>query len=371
MRRCLITPRPGWEEIVQSQGLTWHLTDGRPYWNESAYYRFSADEIARLETATDTLNTMCLQAVEHVIQNNEWASFGIAPQFHDWIRRSWETDEVSILGRFDFAFDGGAPKLLEFNADTPTALLEAAVVQWFWFEQFSVGKSEFDQWNSIHDRLIEAWKRLKGPIVFTSINDGGEDFTTVSYLRDTAIQAGLETAYIDINDIGWNNRRGFTDRDENTIEQIWKLYPWEWLAREKFGRHLPTAATRWLEPPWKMLLSNKALLPVLWKLFPESPYLLPASFEPLAGNYVRKPILGREGANVSVVAGGVTIAQTGGPYDGPCIYQEYVPLPYFDEGFPIIGSWLVNGWACGIGVREDVSRITSNKCRFVPHVFDK
>jgi glutathionylspermidine synthase len=36
-----------------------------------------------------------------------------------------------LYGRFDLAYRGdGPPKLLEYNADTPTALFEAAVVQW-------------------------------------------------------------------------------------------------------------------------------------------------------------------------------------------------------------------------------------------------
>lgn len=371
MQRCTTSPRPDWQRIVQEQGLTWHLTDGRPYWIDDAYYRFTAAEIEALEAATYALNEMCLLAVEHVISHNEFAAFGIAPQFHEWIKQSWQRDEISIYGRFDFAFDGGTPKLLEYNADTPTALLEAAVVQWYWFENFAAGDDTLDQWNSIHDRLIEAWKRVNGPVYFCTVDDGGEDFTTVSYLRDTAVQAGVKTAFLAMKDIGWHPQRGFTDLSEKSIAQIFKLYPWEWLTRENFGRNLPLAKTRWLEPPWKMILSNKALLPVLWKMFPESPYLLRASHEPFFGNYVRKPILSREGANVSIVAGGVTIAQTSGPYKGPCIYQEYQPLPLFDGAFPVIGSWLVNGWACGIGVREDTSRITSNKCRFVPHVFEK
>jgi glutathionylspermidine synthase len=67
---------------------------------------------------------------------------------------------------------------------------------------------------------------------------------------------------------------------------------------------------------------------------------------------------------------GQTVATTEGPYDGPCIYQEHHPLPCFDGGFyPVVGSWLVNGYACGIGIREDEQPITQNLSRFVPHLF--
>lgn len=157
-------------------------------------------------------------------------------------------------------------------------------------------------------------------------------------------------------------------RGNAPIETCFKLYPWEWLAREPFAVHLPTATTRWLEPPWKMLLSNKALLVVLWELFPDSPYLLPASAEPMSGDHVRKPQLSREGANVRICVNGKTIADTDGPYEGPSVYQAYAPLPRFDGNHPIVGSLMVNGYACGIGIREDASIVTGNRSRFVPHL---
>jgi glutathionylspermidine synthase len=142
------------------------------------------------------------------------------------------------------------------------------------------------------------------------------------------------------------------------------------MVREQFAPQLPATPTRWLEPPWKLLLSNKALLVVLWDLYPDSPYLLPADYQPIAGDHVRKPALSREGANVTITAGGRTIADTAGDYGGPFVYQAYAPLPAFDGMRPVIGSWLVNGHACGIGIREDEGFVTGNTSRFVPHVME-
>jgi glutathionylspermidine synthase len=143
------------------------------------------------------------------------------------------------------------------------------------------------------------------------------------------------------------------------------------MLHDAFGARVPQTPCRWFEPPWKAILSNKAILPVLWEMYPESPYLLQASFEPLPeGNYVKKPILGREGANVQIFEEGRLFMETEGPYDGPAIYQELRPLPRFDEKyFALVGSWLVNGWACGIGIREDESLVTGNLSRFLPHLF--
>ncbi len=389
MRRITVQPRPQWEQRVESQGLSFHSPDGHAYWTEGAYYHFTRSQIDTLEAATYDLDRMCLAAVDHVIKGRAFDRFQIPPPFIDYIVRSWAEDEVSVYGRFDLAYDGRrTPKLLEYNADTPTSLLEAAVIQWFWFKDVfpEVGIATVDQFNSIHERLIDAWKRWDAftrpalpanepsdIVYFSTLADPVEDLITVTYLRDTAIQAGLTTESIDVESIGWNwGRRLFVDLQERPIRRAFKLYPWEWMTQEAFAPQLLERTTRWLEPPWKMLLSNKAILPVLYELFPESPYLLKASFEPMDGPHVRKPIFGREGANIQRVIGGKVAQETGGPHSqGPFVYQELFLLPEQDGYFPVIGSWMIDGTAAGIGIREDRSPITGNASRFVPHVFNK
>jgi glutathionylspermidine synthase len=374
MRRVASEPRPDWQRKVEEKGFRFHTADdGRPYWDESAYYEFTAAEIDALEKASYALNDLCLKAVDHIIANDLWQQFQVPPAYIDFVRRSWERDEITVYGRFDLLYDGqNPPKLIEYNADTPTALLEAAVVQWFWLQDVA---PDADQFNSIHERLLEVWQRLKaqlpGPYTFVSVDGHLEDFATVTYLRDLAHQAGNLTQYLPIQQLGWNDARGvFTDLRERALPVVFKLYPWEWLLREEFGRHLPVAPTRWLEPPWKMLLSNKALLPLLWELFPGHPNLLGASWRPLDAVQVRKPTLGREGANIAILDGGHILHETPGEYGrGPEIYQEYFPTPRLDNRSIVIGSWMVNGFACGIGIREDELPVTTNASRFVPHLF--
>lgn len=372
MQRIKSIPRQDWQATVESQGFHFHTTDGQPYWDESAYYQFTSAQIDELERATYELDRMCLEAVQHVIDERRLGLFGIPEMFADWVANSWETDDLTIYGRFDLSYDGhNAPKLLEYNADTPTSLLEAAVIQWQWMKDT---RPQFDQFNSIHEKLIEAWiaakPGLKGTVYFSSLKDNVEDYMNVNYLRDTAMQAGLQTDYLAIDDIGWNeSRRLFLDLQEQPIHDVFKLYPWEWMIREAFGPHLIWYPTRWYEPPWKMILSNKAILAVLWELFPDSKYLLPAALQPFGNSFVKKPTLSREGANITMVVNGETQIETGGDYGGPFVYQAIQALPHFDGNYPVIGSWMVNGFACGIGIREDASPITQNLSRFVPHVF--
>jgi glutathionylspermidine synthase len=371
MHRQPSNPRPNWQATVEAQGFHFHSPEGVAYWDESACYAFSPREIDEIEAATYALNDMCLRAVEHVVAENRWDAFAIPPGYRDWVRHSWETDEHTIYGRFDLAFTPErGPRLLEYNADTPTALLEAAVIQWFWLQDTRPGA---DQFNSIHERLIEAWKAVQPhaamPVYFSSLAGSVEDFMTVNYLRDTAMQAGLVTEYLSVERIAWDSAaRQFVAAAGRPIGTIFKLYPWEWMLREPFGRFLPESRTRWLEPPWKMLLSNKAILAVLWELFPRSPYLLRAEWQPWERSYVRKPTLGREGANVTVFLDGRPALETDGPYQGPYVFQDYCPLPSFDGNYAVLGSWMVNGYACGVGVREDEQPITQNTSRFVPHM---
>jgi glutathionylspermidine synthase len=375
VKRIASSSRADWQAKVESQGLHYHTLDGKPYWDESAYYAFQSGEINELEQATYALYDLCLKAVEHVIADKRFPQFGITPEFADFLTNSWQQDELSLYGRFDFAYDGRSPpKLLEFNADTPTALLEAAVVQWFWLKDVH---PEADQFNSIHEKLLEFWPRVgpatEGPMHFISQSDHLEDFMTVTYLADTAQQSGLEVAYLGIEQVGWNAmRRAFVDADERPLRRVFKLYPWEWLLREEFARHLLECCLLWLEPPWKVILSNKAILSVLWELFPECPYLLPAHMAPTSDSYIRKPTQAREGANVQWVEHGNVVAETEGPYsESPCVYQAIQSLPQFDCNYPVLGSWMVNGNACGLGIREDTSPITQNTSRFVPHLFQK
>lgn len=372
MRRLTIDPRPNWQKRVEEYGLHFHTIGGEPYWDETACYQLSRYEVDTLELATQNLHEMCLELVQHVIDQRLFGLFMIPQEFEELVVRSWEQDEPSVYGRFDLAYDGvGAPKMLEYNADTPTALVEAAVAQWTWLKEID---ERGDQFNSIHERLIEAWQGIRErdnrPVHFATFGDSMEDWITTEYMRDTAIQAGLNTAYIDIREIGYDRQRKFfTDKHGHPLYRLFKLYPWEWIVREEFGVHVRTAPTKWVEPAWKMILSCKSILPVLYELYPDSPYLLPASFQPLeTGSYVRKPVHAREGANIQITIDGKVTHETDGPYQGgPYVYQAIAPLKPHEGRYPVLGSWIVNGTACGVGIREGDSLITTNTSRFVPH----
>ncbi|MFZ4861589.1 glutathionylspermidine synthase family protein [Sphingobacterium sp. Mn56C] len=368
---------PNWKTRLEGIGFGYHSLDGVPFWVDDYYYEITNKEADLLYTATNELWEMCLAAVEYIIQNKHYAPFHIPAFMIHHIERSWEQDEPSIYGRFDFAYDAAAQtlKMLEFNADTPTSLFETGIVQWYWKKHYFPELT--DQFNSIHEQLIASWKMLKpflkGDLLhFACAKETLEDLTNVEYLRDTAIQAGIATDLVYIDDIGWNGAN-FVDLEDRPIRSIFKLYPWEWLSREDFAVHIinDVLKTQWIEPSWKMLLSNKAILPILWELFPNHPHLLAAYFKRPSHlqHYVKKPILAREGANVELYYNNELIYATEGAYGAEgYVYQELANLHREDSGFSIIGSWLIGQESCGISFRESDMPITTDKSRFVPHI---
>ena len=382
MRRIICPERDDWRVTADVCGFDFHTLDGERYWDERAYYAFTLDQIEhQIEAPTGEIDAMCLELVGRAIDDEKHLRrLKIPDAFWPLISESWHRDEASLYGRLDLSFNGHGPaKLLEYNADTPTSIFEAAAFQWTWLEQaieLRIIPSAADQFNSIHERLIEAWKKLGGGchLHLAGMTENAEDAGTLAYLADTATQAGLQTTLIDIEDIGLRDDGRFVDLDDRPIELSFKLYPWEWMFHDTFGAALAKAPTRWIEPPWKTILSNKGVLALLWEMFPRHPNLLPAFFEDdpnaaqLGTSFVRKPIYSREGANVTLIGAGVTLVEQEGPYGAEgFIRQALAPLPDFAGQYPVLGSWLIDHTPCGLSIREDENPITGNTSRFLPH----
>ena len=368
---------------MRSQGLVYvdtELTGGEvmSYWDESACYRLELEQVLRLEAATAELHRVCLAAAEHTVTTGRWRDFGIPVWAARAVAESFRRQPPSLYGRFDLCYDGvGEPKLLEYNADTPTGLVEAALVQWYWLEETRPGA---DQWNRLHEALVERWgeltPELAGPTVhfaWSADDTSGEEMMTVGYLAETAHQAGLNPVLVEMADLGYDGRR-FVDLAGQPVSSCFKLYPWEWMLAEQFGPPAldPAAAVTWIEPAWKLLLSNKAVLAVAWELFPDHPNLLPCYLDSPRGmsEYVAKPLLGREGASIRLHTR-QGVQTTPGPYQsGSYCYQRFCPLPSFDSQHVVLGSWVVGGQPAGAGLRETRGLVTDNRARFLPHYLE-
>lgn len=377
MQRKTFEPRPNFDETHKIMGFQYHnspSTDGTPYWSEGTAYEFSFEEIENIEQATEELHKMCITEVGKIIDSGDYPEeFGLNDTAKSLIEYSWYNKEPHIYGRFDLCVrPDGNIKLFEYNADTPTSLLEAGVAQWQWLEETN---GVNDQFNSIHDKLIERWKELKvgaSPTLhlFASRDGHYEDWGNLEYMADVATQAGWNVHLDEVENIGYDYvKKEFVNSNDEIILHAFKLYAWEWMTEEEFGSHILMGNTNWYEPAWKMLLSNKAILPILWKNYENHPNLLP-TFYTQRVNFIKKPTLGREGANVFLLDKLIDGSHFVPEYDLKYIYQEYYPLPNIGDYYPVVGSWVIGDEPAGMGIREDSTLISGNESHFVPHYFN-
>lgn len=397
MKRVSIEARKDWLPQLTAEGVLWTTTEEGPYWAEAMvqpkYYSFTRAEQEQLEKAANEIHEMCLETMEWLFtcdtkkQNEIFNMFNIPYDSRDQIIRSWEDDEWGLYGRFDFIMTENGPKLLEYNADTPTILIESASSQWNWFnDQREKFHQEAFQFNEIHEALVNHWRDMS---TYNAIGDKisfvatthVDDFATIAYMAETASEAGLNVKMFDIAEIQLGDDGNFYDIEGQHIDTCFKLYPWEWLYEDDFGKAIGWSNTRFIEPTWKMMLSNKALLVLLYERYPDCEWLVPAYMEDDFDRlnlftyenpkWVSKPLLSREGCNVHIFEYGGESEFTDGNYaEEPRIVQQYIEWKDFDGFYPMLGVWMVGSDAVGLGIREDDSRITGNNSRFIPHVVE-
>ncbi len=434
MRRNSNVPiRDGWEEKIKLQGLVYSptmLPNGTvmQYWKEGAVYDITMADVEAMEEAAKAVFAMLDFAGEWILDNPRYMyKMGIPKFAQAMVAKSWR-DQIdgqefgSVYGRFDFRFGGvnhpdesmRTPKLYEYNADTPTCLVESAWVQWQWLQDTAHGP---DQWNLMQELLIEAWKRNLGlieqrlghkPVIYFSYTEdeySGEDAMNTYYIQDCCAQAGYDTRNLYVEEIMLGDDGLFYTGDgKEHIEVIFKLYPWEFMMEQRFAKAIvkdqlreepvttvqgnQTLGTIWIEPPYKMLWSNKGILPILWDLFgnkkskhydaEKAKYLLPTWFageEPKGlKTYVKKPLLGREGACVKIVKDGEVLEEYAGNYGKEgYVVQAFAPLPAFSTDdsdqpvHPVMGVWMIDGEPAGLAIREATTLVTDNVSSFVPH----
>lgn len=375
MKRISIKPRANWQSALDSIGFKFHSVDGC-YWRDDLAYEFALAEIEFIENAANELHEMYLSTLNDLIFEGQLDRLFYSDSAQALIESSFYKKESSLYGRFDFSYHGiNNLKLLEYNADTPTSLLESSLAQWFWLNDVFPGH---DQFNGIHEALLNRFKEfytkasliLSRPVFhFAGIYDSEEDAATLDYLFEIATQAGFECRWLHMNDIGFNGQH-FVDLDDNKINFLFKLYPWEWMMEEPFFPYIHNASVKILEPAWKMVLSNKGMMALLFEKYPNHPYLLPTYFEPhtnLGRNYVKKPFYSREGTNIVLNIDGQVYRTEEEENPGGIIYQATHLLPQFENIWTHLGCWISGNQACGLAIREDNTPITKDTSHFVPH----
>jgi glutathionylspermidine synthase len=385
MQRIAIGERHDWKKHAEDCGFTIHSMYDARYWDERNAYAFTCDEVRiQLADPTAELISMCYEAAERIVEDSGLMSqMGIPEAFHDAVRQSWRSGEKDLIGRFDLSYDGiTTAKLLEFNAETPSALLESGVFQHQWLDAVKASGTLLNsvtQFNEVDDQLRQAFASLASvgdTFHFGVTMDAEEDLMTVNYLAECARAAGLVAKVMDLSDFGVDAANWLTDLEDYRIQRFFKFYPNEEVMLDEFGGIIRKTPSRMFEPLWKVVVSNKGLMAVLWEMFPGHPNLLPCFFDgdgrasELGGEYVRKPVFSRQGDNITMYSRDLpngTLQTDGVAMDSPRILQAVNLLPKFGDDYTLVGSWVIAGKAAGICILEDESPITGPMSRFVPH----
>lgn len=379
------------DATLEEIGFSWHTdSDGSKYVSDELV-EVRQEEAEAYYEAVNTLYDMYTEAAQYVIDNELFFDLGIPFNLIEVIKKSWENDvHWHIYGRFDLAggIDGQDIKLIEFNADTPTALFETALLQWA-ILRFN-NMDEERQFNNVYEAISNNFKRLitlfddtdkfeelydGWKILFSSIEGNDEEEATTKLLQQMATDAGFVTKFEFLQNVRFD-ANGIYDSDDINYEYWFKLYPWEDIAVDE--PELATTLTNILHnqkaiilnPAYTLLFQSKGMMAILYELFPDSPYLLKTSFEPLQGiKQVEKPVFGREGANTKILdENGNILTQTTGPYENyKKVYQEYVEFAKDIHGAKYQAGVFFAYEACGLSFRKG-GEILDNMSKFVGHV---
>lgn len=368
--------------------------------NESqvSYYEMNRELFFDCTRYGNQLHNIFLEATEAVIASDELLTkFGIPEEYWARIRYSWKTQPHTISGRFDFAFNEESQQLkcFEYNADSASTLLECGVIQEKWANSIGIfDDTTRSSGGFISSRLQLAWEmtRLTGRVHFLVDKDDEEKYTAL-YVMQAARAAGLDAKLCVLFDEFHFDENGvIVDSDGIVVTAVWKTWMWETAIadhrnaqKERGPNWKPTPQdkvrlcdillgenwdVRVFEPMWKLVPSNKAILPLIYKMHPEHPALLRAHYdltdELRRSGYVKKPIVGRIGLNVTITeSSGKVAAESSGAFsDRDFIYQEFFPLTKRDGFYAILGGWVIGDVYCGTGIREDLSIITGLESPF-------
>jgi glutathionylspermidine synthase len=376
---------------LESLGFIWHTDADETSYISDELVVISEDEAEAFYEAANTLYDMIIEAAEHVIVNNLFHEIGIPFNLVEMVKESWHSDvHWHLYGRFDLAggLDGKPIKLLEFNADTPTALFETAIVQWAILKKNNL--EEEQQFNGLYEALIDNFKRLVTleedvstfeenydgwNFLFTSVKGNTEEENTVRLLQHIATEAGFATEFAYIDEIEFSVDEGIFYQDKN-YELWFKLIPWEDIALEEsdlamlLTNIIKNQKAIIFNPAYSLLFQSKGLLKILWDLFPNHPLLLETSFEPLSNQkQVRKPVFGREGGSVSILdENAKEIESISGDYDNhKMVYQAYTQLVTDTQDNAYQAGVFYAYEACGLGFRKG-GKILDNMSKFVGHI---
>ncbi|EBE1620383.1 CHAP domain-containing protein [Salmonella enterica] len=373
--------------------------------NQDPYQYFTITESAEQELikATNELHLMYLHATDKVLKDdNLLALFDIPKILWPRLRLSWQRRRHHMItGRMDFCMDERGLKVYEYNADSASCHTEAGLILEKWAEQGYTGKGHNPAEGLINE-LAGAWKHSKArPFVHIMQDDDIEEDYHAQFMQQALHQAGFASKILrGLGELRWDDAGQLIDGDGRLVNCVWKTWAWETAMeqiREVSETEYAAVPIRTghpenevrlidvllrpevlvFEPLWTVIPGNKAILPILWSLFPHHRYLLDTDFtvndELVQTGYAVKPIAGRCGSNIDLVSHQEELLdKTSGKFaTQKNIYQQLWCLPKVAGKYIQVCTFTVGGNYGGTCLRGDDSLVIKKESDIEPLIVIK
>ncbi len=353
----------------------------------------------QLKRATNELHALFMHATDYVLQHPALLEyFNLPKALWPRIRESWDNRRNEMItGRFDFCMTENGIKVYEYNSDSCSCHMETGKVQDKWATYMGVDDG-YSPGDRLHKKLAEAFRKahVNGVLHIMQDNDLEETYHAL-FFQEAMEHAGLTCKVLKgVEGLTWGDNGEILDSDGEPVRWVWKTWAWETALDQiraecehdaelmssyeldQVRDHPPRLVDVLLrkdvmvyEPLWTLIPSNKAIMQVLWQLFPDHPNLLETTFEPseqmLQDGYVEKPIAGRCGHNISIVEAGEVMASTGGNFNHQdVVFQELCKLPNI-EGYNLqLCTFTVAGSYAASCVRADQRNVITRDSDVMP-----
>ncbi|AFC31935.1 hypothetical protein PM3016_5220 [Paenibacillus mucilaginosus 3016] len=395
---------------LRSEGVfTWDVMYEQEY-ALAGLHRLSPELLAEMRGAAEKLGRLYARTVETVQQGGEelWRELGLPEAAFGAIRLRFDGEKATLIGRFDFAETPQGLKMLEFNSDTPTGIVEAFHVNGRVCAAYGARDPNAGcaaMLPKAFGRMLDLYRTAGYPaehIFFSALDWHEEDAGTTKYLLANSSLEGAQ--FVPLADLRVQGERLWAEKpgegEPVPVDILYRLHAIEKLAEDRDTDGYPTGehvlrliAERKLaviNPPSGFAAQTKALQALIWNLHQAgefyteeeheaiSRYMLPTYLEPAFAEgsaYVSKPILGREGSGVTIYEKGAAAEASGDEEYGhqPMVYQQYAPLPEVEvetlagpyRGSLLWGCFLIDGQGSAVVARVG-GRITGNLSYYLP-----
>jgi len=376
---------------LKKRGLEWMVTGENHDYIADAFVKVSKSEADNLYQATESLQALAYRAMQSILRENLWKEAGIPKNARKLVEYSLHYEYGQhLISRLDFAggFNGVPLKLLEFNADTCTLIPESEYIQ---SEHYIQNKKQLYNPPQCHvlDGLVEQFKYIisqhpnKTKSILISTLGYHEDWANADVIAEAAKKAGFEVVQSMVLDkVIFSPDEGiFIEISEDYFEQFdfwFKLIPWEFISDEEpeLMDILTEIVTKNLavvmNPAYTMLMQSKAIMKVMYDLDPYNPYLLETTYDKnsfATGQFVKKPIFGRLGENITYVdVPNDTYYDTQGDYgDYRMIYQAMAKFNIDNEDYRYQPSVFWTGKSTGLTFRRQDDYIIDDDAEYIGH----